>query len=283
MKMLAAFLALFLPPLAFAQSPETARPQIVEFSSANLHLKGYLWKPSGRGPFPAVLFNHGSGGADAMQTAGMPIGEAAEIFSSLFVKHGYASFYPCRRGHGLSADQGEFIQDALKKQEAGNGIEGRQKLQFSLLEGPHLDDTLAALAFLKSVPGINAQRIAVVGHSFGSQLALLDVERDSSLRAAVTFGAGANSWEKTPELRERLLSAVSKAKAPIMLIHAANDYGTAAGRDLAAELERLHRPHSLKIYPAVGKTADDGHNAVYSAIGLWEADVFDFLDKNVRR
>jgi len=62
-----------------------------------------------------------------------------------------------------------------------------------------------------------------------------------------------------------------------MLIHAANNYGTAAGRDLAAELEHLHRSHVLKIYPAFGKTVDDGHNAVYNSVSMWESDVFDFL------
>ena len=74
--------------------------------------------------------------------------EAAETLAPVFVKHGYAFFYPCRRGHGLSADQGKFIQDELKDEEATKGIEARQKLQFALLTGPHLKDTLAALSFL---------------------------------------------------------------------------------------------------------------------------------------
>jgi dienelactone hydrolase len=46
-------------------------PQTVEFPSGTLHLKGYLWKPVGPGPFPAVLFSHGSGGNEADVTAGM--------------------------------------------------------------------------------------------------------------------------------------------------------------------------------------------------------------------
>ena len=277
MKALALFLALF-PPLAFAQSSQSAPPQIVEFPSGNLHLKGYLWKPQGRGPFPAVLFNHGSGGADPTETAGMPMSKASEIVAQIFLKHGYAFFYPCRRGQGLSADQGQFIQQVLKEQETAHGTEARQKLQFEFMTGPQLDDTLAAVAFLKTVPGIDAHKIAVVGHSFGGQLALLDAERDSSLRAVITFGAAANSWDKSAELRQRLLAAVNKAMSPIMFIHAANDYSTTPGRVLAAELERLNRPHMLKIYPSVGKTADDGHNAVYNASGLWEADVFTFLE-----
>jgi dienelactone hydrolase len=209
--------------------------------------------------------------------------QAAEILASLFLKHGYAFFYPFRRGQGLSADQGQFVQDALKKEEAAKGVEARQKLHFALLTGPQLDDTLAALSFLKTIPGIDAQRIAVVGHSFGGNLALLDAERDDSLRATATFGAAANSWAKSPELRECLLTAVKKAKCPIMLIHAANDYDITPGRDLAAELEHLHKPHVLKIYPAVGKTPDDGHNVGYNSISVWEDEVFRFLDENVRR
>jgi hypothetical protein len=66
-----------------------------------------------------------------------------------------------------------------------------------------------------------------------------------------------------------------------MLIHAANDYDTAAGSALASRCQRVHKSCVLRIYPAVGKTADDGHNAVYQAIPLWEADVFNFLDANV--
>ena len=275
-------LILFLPLPTLGQATPGS-PQIVEFASGNLRLKGYLWKPSGAGPFPGVLFNHGSGGADPSQTAGIPIGQSAEILAALFLKHGYAFFYPCRRGQGLSADQGEFIQDPLKKEEAAMGVEGRQKLNFALLTGPHLDDTLAALSFLKTTPGIDAQRIAVVGHSFGGSLILLDIERDSSVRAAVTFAAAANSWAKSPELRECLLAAAKKAKVPILLIQATNDYDTTPGRELAAELERLDKRHLLKIYPPVGKTSDEGHNIVYNSIPLWEGDVFEFLDKNVRR
>ncbi len=68
-----------------------------------------------------------------------------------------------------------------------------------------------------------------------------------------------------------------------MLIHAANDYSTAAGRALADELARLHKPHVLRIYPPVGRTQEDGHNVLYKAIPQWEDDVFRFLDKYVRR
>ena len=91
-------------------------PQTVEFPSGKLRLKAYLWKPAGPGPFPAVLFNHGSGGADADHTAGMPITQAASVLAPFFVKHGYAFLYPFRRGHGPSASQALFMQDVLRRE-----------------------------------------------------------------------------------------------------------------------------------------------------------------------
>jgi len=265
------------------QSSQLAAPQTVEIPKGDLRLKAFLWKPKGAGPFPAVLFNHGSGGADAQHTAGLTMTQAAERLGPLFVKHGYAFLYLLRRGHGLSADQGPFMQDLLQREEAAHGKEARQHLQFILLTTDHLDDVTAALSFLKSVPGIDSHGIAVAGHSFGGQLTLLAAERDSTIRAAVTFAAAAVSWERSSELRQRLLTAVRKTSAPIMLIHAENDFSTAAGRGLAAELERLHKPHLLKIYPPVGQTANDGHNFVYTAVPQWEDDVFRFLDEHVRR
>jgi dienelactone hydrolase len=36
-------------------------PQTIEFPSGKLHLKVCLSKPAGPGPFPAALFDHGSG------------------------------------------------------------------------------------------------------------------------------------------------------------------------------------------------------------------------------
>lgn len=276
-------LALLISSVAIGQSSQPVAPQTVEISSGNLRLKAFLWRPKGAGPFPVVLFNHGSGGADAQHTAGLTMTEAAERLGPLFVKHGYAFLYLLRRGHGLSADQGPFIQDLLQREEAAHGKEVRQHLQFILLTTDHLDDVTAALSFLKSVPGIDSHRIAVAGHSFGGQLTLLAAERDTTVRAAVTFAAAAGSWERSPEFRQRLLTAVRKTSAPIMLIHAENDFSTAAGRALAAELERLHKPHLLKIYPPVGQSTDEGHNLLYLAIPQWEPDVFRFLDEHVRR
>src|ERR1700686_2200238 len=174
--------ALLLAGAAVAQSSpsgvQVASPQIMEVRSGALHLKAYFWKPAGPGPFPAVFFNHGSGAADSQHTAGQIMAEAAANLAPIFLKHGYAFFYLCRRGQGLSADQAPFMQVVLQREESAKGKEARQHLQYTLLTTEHLDDALAGLATLKTTPGIDPKRIAVVGHSFGGALTLLSGEHD---------------------------------------------------------------------------------------------------------
>jgi carboxymethylenebutenolidase len=109
---------------ALGQSTPSMVPETVEFPSGKLNLKAYLWKPTGPGPFPVVLFNHGSGGATADQTAGMPITQAATVLAPFFLQHGYAFFYPFRRGHGPSTSQAPFMQDVLRREEESKGREG---------------------------------------------------------------------------------------------------------------------------------------------------------------
>lgn len=277
-------LFIFWPHPAFSSlaRSSTLEPQIVEVPSGSLHLKGLLWRPSGPGPFPAVLFNHGSGGSDPEHTAEMTNREAAERLAHVFLKHGYAFLYLFRRGQGLSADQGPFLPDLLRQEGRTHGEHARQLLQLRLLTTDQLDDVLAGIAFLKTAAGVDPTRIALVGHSFGGQLAILANERDGTPRAVVAFAAAANSWENSPQLRERLVASVRAARAPVMLIHAQNDFSIAPGKVLASELGRVNKPHVLKIYPAAGSSEEEGHNFIYTQVSVWEADVFNFLDSYLK-
>ena len=275
--------ALLIAGPVIGQSAPPPAPQTVEITSGALHFKAFLWKPVGRGPFPAVVFNHGRSNGPQQHTNKLTITEAAQILGAVFVKHGYVFLYLFRRGEGLSADQGPFIGDLLQREEAAKGDEAGRHLQFVLMTTDHLDDASAALAFLKTLPEVDAHRVAVAGHSFGGQLTLLEAERDPTLRAAVTFGAAAGSWDGSAELRARLLDAVGKITVPVLLIHPANDYSVNPGKSMAAECARLSKPCLVKMYPPIGHTPSDGHNFLYTNISQWETDVFKFLDDNVNK
>lgn len=277
-------LALSISSAAFAPVPQATAPQIIEFASGDLRLKAYLWKPPGRGPFPAVVFNHGRSDTPQQHTLNLKLtlDDAARTLGPVFVKHGYVLLYPFRRGEGPSAGQGSFIGDLLQREDAANGAEARMHLQMVLMTTDHLQDARAALSFLKQLPDVDARRVAVAGHSFGGQLTLLETARDRTVRAAVTFGAGAGSWDASAELRETLLQAVRELAVPVMLIQAANDYSLSPSRAMDEELSRLSKSHVRTIYPAYGATPTHGHNFFYYDIDRWERDVFSFLDANVK-
>jgi len=271
----------FAPPAA---GQSIRGPDTVVVRSGALRLRALLWRPSGRGPFPAVLFNHGSG-----RGAVGPTGEIdhtmewqAEVLAPVFVRRGYVFCYPLRRGTGLSAGQGTNSIDRWNRELAAHGAAARNRLQLETLETVELDDARAGLAFLRSLPEVDARRVAVAGHSFGGSLSLLLAERDSSLRGAVVFAGAARSWPLSPALRARLLAAVSHTAVPVFFLFAANDYSVAPGKALAAEMARRSKPHRLTIYPPVGRTAREGHGFVHLRVAAWEPDVFAFLDPLMR-
>jgi dienelactone hydrolase len=252
-------------------------PETITVTSGALTLRALVWRPRGVGPFPAVIFNHGS------YSAGDPLGaDDAAALGRVFARHGYVFFFLCRQGVGLSTDQGTAGGDIMARAFAAKGQAGRNRVQLQLLETEELNEAFAALSSLRARPEVNTRRIAVAGHSFGGSLSLLMAERDPTLRAVVTFGGAAASWEESPELRARLLAAVSKTPAPVLVMHAANDYSLAPGKALAAEMQRLGKPHALKIYSAFGGNARDGHNFLFRSAGTWESDVFAFLEQHLR-
>src|SRR5215471_15111485 len=85
-----------------ASSPPTA----VAFNSADRTLHGLLYKPTGPGPFSAVLYNHGS-------APGLVNNGAFELIAPVFVARGWVFFAPYRRGQGVSADAGRYIGDEI--------------------------------------------------------------------------------------------------------------------------------------------------------------------------
>lgn len=268
---LAIGIELALPIQAVGQAMGT--PNTVVVQSGALTLRGLLWRPSGRGPFPAVLFNHGSGPAsDPSRPA---------TLGPTFAQRGYVFLYLFRRGAGLSADQGTNSEELMNRALVERGQVGRNEMQLQLLE-IELNDALAGLVYLRARPDVDARRIAIAGHSFGGQITLLLAERDIGAKAAVVFAPAAASWETSPELRARLIAAAGHASAPVFFIHAANDFSVAPGKALAAEMTRLGKSNQIKIYPAVGHSPAEGHDFVHLGLSTWERDVFAFLDANMR-
>ena len=259
--------------LAAAEGAAAPQPEAVAIHNGSLTLHALLWRPEGSGPFPAVLFNHGSGATSEP--------EKGAALGPVFARHGYVLLFLYRRGSGLSADAGTPAADLMAKEVASKGIDGRDALLLELLD-QHLTDVRAGLAFLRKVPGVDKKRIAVAGHSFGGSLALLVSADDDDIRAVLDFSGAAQSWATSDKLRSRLMDAVDNTKAAVFFLHAENDYSIAPGVALSTEMLRLDKPRRFEVYPAVGKTMEDGHDLVYLAVEAWEGDVFGFLEEYLR-
>jgi carboxymethylenebutenolidase len=268
---------------ARVEDQSTRSREVVEVHNGPVTLHALLWRPQGQGPFPAILCNHGSGRTrEELQRLG-PYEGQADILGSVFARHGYVFLFLFRQGVGLSAGQGASAIDLMTSELAAHGRDARNALQLRLLENRELGDAAAGLAFLRGLPEVDGRKLAIVAHSFGGSLTTLQAEREHDLRALVIFSGAGYSWDRSPELRARLLTAIDHVDAPIFFIHAANDYSVNPGKALNARLEQLGRPHQLKIYPAIGSTADDGHNFPFIGVRIWEPDVFAFLDEHVRK
>ena len=270
-------------PLVAAQNARSHEPELVVIRSDDAGLRALLWRPDGAGPFPAVLLNHGSGRTrEELERLG-PYEKQAEAIGPVFARHGYVFMYLFRRGVGLSADQGVSSVDLMNRATAEHGDTARNALQLQLLENREAIDARAALALLRARSDVDRRDVALVGDSFGSSLTLLVSEHEPDLRAVVAFATAGYSWERSPELRARLLESVARLTAPVFFIHAANDYTTSSGETLAARLSELGGPHRVKVYPPIGRTREDGHGFLYSGVSIWENDVFAFLDSHRRR
>lgn len=243
--------------------------ETVTFTSDGLSLEGYLYKPAGNGPFPAIIWNHGSE-QNSDQTSEF------DAVAQIFVPAGYVVFAPAGRGQGGS--QGQSIQDQIQQEQSSNGAAAAQQLFVQLMEGPQLDDQLAGLAYLKSLSYVNTAQLAVAGCSYGGVETIFAAEKDASYKAAVAISPGSDSWDSSTLLQQALTKAVNGISMPVFLIHPQKDVSVEPGYTLAQEFLKLGKSYSLKIYPAFGP-ADEQGLCFGGAQGFhwWASDVLTFL------
>src|SRR5216683_4776587 len=135
-----------------AEGQASGGPETVVVHNGSVRLHALLWRPRGRGPFPAVLLNHGSGRTrEELERLG-PYERQADTLGPVFAHHGYVFLYLFRRGVGLSADQGPNAVELMNREFAANGQEARNALQVRLLENGDMTDALSGLAFLRARP-----------------------------------------------------------------------------------------------------------------------------------
>lgn len=262
----------FLVFLILPSSAALLQPEVASFQSGEITLQGTLYKPEGKGPFPAVVYNHGS-------APGMLSKQAFDTLGPVFAGHGWVFFGPYRRGQGLSASAGPYIGDQIAEADKKLGHSAAAATMIRLLETDHLNDQLAALAWLRKQSFVRPDRVAVAGNSFGGIETVLGAEHGGYC-AAIDSAGGAQSWAEAPELQSVMTRAVRQSETPIFFFQAANDYDLSPSKTLSTAMKDAGKPYELKIYPSYGKSVQDGHTFGYFGSSVWAEDVFRFLGQH---
>jgi dienelactone hydrolase len=249
---------------AFAQT--TPHYDEVYYLSGNLRIAAYLYRPAGKGPFPVVIYNHGSrAGSEKSST---PFTFAGQLLSDV----GYLALVVERRGYGRS-DGMQFTEQVG----ADRGARFVARLQ------EETDDVLAAVEYLRTLPYADSGRIAVMGWSLGGMISVFAASRSTAFRAAIDQAGGSLTWDGHPAIQRALTGAAAKVRIPTLCMVARNDRTTKAVEAVAKEVKGRGAPSKLIVYPNYEEpkaphAPAPGH-LLFAAPGarLWREDVVQFL------
>ena len=264
--MLGAFLCLA-PAAVHGQPAADSEYTEVFYPSASLRIQAYLYKPAGDGPFPVVIYNHGSRAASERRS--VPF----QHIGRLLTEAGYAVLVPERRGYGQS--DGPTLTE-----EVGGDMGARLVARLQA----ETDDVLAALEYLHTLPFIAANRAGIMGWSFGGIVTMFAVSRSTAFAVAINQAGGALTWNGNASVRGALVAAAERATTPTLLLVAQNDRTTASITTIAEVFAKRGVQHRMVIYepftPQRAGAAAPGH-AVFSDQGMdvWKADVLEFLGR----
>jgi len=266
---------MFTAPVAHADATHLSPPTRVVLQTDGPTIVGFLYKPEGTGPWPALVWNHGS-------EKDPGAGPQFPTVASFFVPAGYVVFAPERRGHGES--EGDYIVTRMKFTARNQGRDAADRLTVHLLGTEQLHDQLAGLAYVQQLPYVDRRRIFVAGCSFGGIEALLGAESRAGYRAAVAISPGGLMWDRSEQLRARMLDAVRRMEIPVLLIQPAHDASLGPTRVLGVEAARLGKPITTRVYPESGPDEEQGH-CFGGAKGLhvWAEDAKAFFEANMPR
>lgn len=188
-------------------------------SGKAVSLELVIVKPSGPGPFPTIMFNHGSTGrGDNSSLAARTW--TSDALARFFIERGWLVAFPQRRGRGASDgvyDEG-FERDRSR-------YSCTPSLSLAGLERA-LQDLDAAVVYLKSRSDVNSRRMLIGGQSRGGILAIAYAgTRPEPFLGAVNFVGGWMS-DRCPDA-EAINTATFKRStahaAPTLWLYGEND------------------------------------------------------------
>jgi dienelactone hydrolase len=162
---------------------ERASTPFVE-NGVSVELEVVIFKPFGPGPFPTVMFNHGSTG-DGSDPSLFTVTSVSEPVAKFFTDRGWMVAFPQRRGRGQSDglyDEGFNANRTFYSCEREITLAGAERA---------LDDLDAAVDWLRNRADVDTTRMLGAGASRGGVLSLVHMARRPDVfLGAVNFVGG---------------------------------------------------------------------------------------------
>ena len=228
----------------------------------------------------------------------MPTLKAGQTAPVLFNVYGGPQAQDVTNGFVSPLQQFLVQQGYALFQSVNRGQEGRgtafQTPAYHKLGGVEVADQLAALAWLKTQPGIDPARITVQGHSYGGYMVLKLLEAAPHAFAGGIAGAPVTRWdlydthytEKYMGDPRQLRAAYDQSDAlhdsgkiadPLFIAHGLSDDNVLFqnSSELIARMQEAKVPFEMMVYPGLGH----GINGTNISVHLWRS-YLNFLARN---
>jgi carboxymethylenebutenolidase len=252
-----------------ADEKQAVKQSAGSYVSAERKINVTRFEPAEPGPHPAVLLLHGVDGADKDEAI-------YHTLAGCLAAKGYIVFvvryFDCFAGRPKEL---EFFRDNVKGYLTGKAADEATRLKAAF------HDCLTAVCdgvrYVRTQPGVNKERVGVVGFSLGAFLALsAATEKDLKVAAVVDLFGGLPE-EMQPQ---------AKALPPVLILHGDKDQTVPVGAAYALQklLKENRIDHDIKVYKGVGHLFDNGKGGT-DWLAAWDAEkrAHAFLNKHLKK
>lgn len=190
-------------------------------------------------------------------------------------------------------DRGYIWFELDNRGSANRGVAFEQPL-YRAMGSVEVDDQRAGAEFLKALPYVDGDKIALYGWSYGGYMTLKQLQADPGLYAAGIAGAPVTKWElydthyterfmgdprKVPEAYQAAsaLPDAAKMSDPLLLIHGMADDNVVFENSsaLIAQLQEANVPFEMMLYPGYTHRVSGENISPH----LWNT-IFRFLERH---